>query len=745
MAISIYGIRHHGPGSAKHLLQALEIQQPDIILIEGPPEGNLMLPWVSHEHMKPPVALLVYVPDEPQLSVFYPFAAFSPEWNAIKYAQQKNIPVRFIDMPMSHSLIYEKKEKTIQNEEEIDVQVGEVITADAIDKEVYFRKNPTAYLAEIAGFEDEEEWWERQFEITDHSSEVFKAVHVAMQALREHYPTIDNKEMLREAFMRKAIRLAQKEMFTNISVVCGAWHVPALDQMPTQKHDDDLLKNLPKTKVETTWIPWTDNRLAFESGYGAGVQSPGWYSHCWNNSDTNGIQWMSHVASTFRKNRIQISTAHVIEAVRLANALADMRGFSKPSLKEFTESTQTVMCMGDALPLQLIKKDLIVGHQMGVIPDGTPQVPLQFDFEKQIKTLRFKLSDDELQISLDLRESFDLNKSILLHRLQVLNIPWGHLKYARSKGTFKEDWAIRWTPELHIKLIEKAPWGNTTESACHHFITSTVEQSIQLKEISELLEKSIPAELNESIRVLVQKLDVLAASSTDTVELMDTIIPLAQISRYGNVRNTDMETIHFVLQSLFYRMIAGLPVICMGIDEDQANLIAEKMKATQKMVAMLADDDLKDAWQNTLQKIVLNDKIAPTILGCSCKILYDVQFFTTAQTSLYFSKALSQNQVVEFKVYWLEGFLKDAANVLIVEDDIWHIVNDWVAGLEMDIFLEILPLLRRTFSNYNSVERQKIAGKVSAGKQMSKSILQIELNEQRAKRVLPIIEKLLNI
>ena len=36
----IFGIRHHGPGSARSLVRALNDLMPDIILIEGPPDAN---------------------------------------------------------------------------------------------------------------------------------------------------------------------------------------------------------------------------------------------------------------------------------------------------------------------------------------------------------------------------------------------------------------------------------------------------------------------------------------------------------------------------------------------------------------------------------------------------------------------------------------------------------------------------------------------------------------------------------
>ena len=83
--LKIFGIRHHGPGSAKRLKIALEEMQPDIILIEGPPEGNNILHLANHLDMKPPVAILVYQPNNLQYASYYPFAVFSPEWQAILF------------------------------------------------------------------------------------------------------------------------------------------------------------------------------------------------------------------------------------------------------------------------------------------------------------------------------------------------------------------------------------------------------------------------------------------------------------------------------------------------------------------------------------------------------------------------------------------------------------------------------------------------------------------------------------
>ena len=104
MSIHVFGIRHHGPGCARSLRAALEELQPDIVLVEGPPDAQDALSFLMHEEIQPPVALLIYSPEEPKRAVYYPFTHFSPEWQALRYALSHQIPARFMDLPQAIQL-----------------------------------------------------------------------------------------------------------------------------------------------------------------------------------------------------------------------------------------------------------------------------------------------------------------------------------------------------------------------------------------------------------------------------------------------------------------------------------------------------------------------------------------------------------------------------------------------------------------------------------------------------------------
>ncbi|MDP9417259.1 MAG: DUF5682 family protein, partial [Actinomycetota bacterium] len=96
--VRVFGIRHHGPGSARSLRAALDAFEPDVVLLEGPADADPLVPLVADEAMAPPVALLAYVADDPRTAAFWPFAVFSPEWQALTWATARAVPAYFCDL-----------------------------------------------------------------------------------------------------------------------------------------------------------------------------------------------------------------------------------------------------------------------------------------------------------------------------------------------------------------------------------------------------------------------------------------------------------------------------------------------------------------------------------------------------------------------------------------------------------------------------------------------------------------------
>ena len=188
--LRIYGVRHHGPGCARSLALALAQEPPDIILVEGPPEADGLLSLLGEADLQPPVALLVYALDDPAQASFYPFAEFSPEWQALKFANQQAIPLRFFDLPASARLAQRTAEAnqapaTTEGESEGDSGSG---SESAQQEEPY--RDPLDHYAKLTGYADGESWWDALIEQRQHGGDLFALVLEAMRDLRASTPSL---------------------------------------------------------------------------------------------------------------------------------------------------------------------------------------------------------------------------------------------------------------------------------------------------------------------------------------------------------------------------------------------------------------------------------------------------------------------------------------------------------------------------------------------------------------------------
>jgi hypothetical protein len=739
------------------LRAALEELQPDIVLVEGPPDAQEVLPLMMHEGMQPPVALLIYATETPKQAVYYPFTHFSPEWQALRYAMKREIPVRFMDLPQAILMVQQAAEKTQETENtpglaEIDESKKPVEPAVAI----HIRTDPLALLSQAAGYSDHELWWERQIEQRQNVTHLFEGILEAMTALRnDSGPEPETpQEALREASMRQTIRTAQKEGYHRIAVVCGAWHAPVLVEPGTSKADNALLNKLKRCKVEATWIPWTNSRLSYRSGYGAGVAAPGWYEHLWTTTDRVSARWLTKAAHLLRANGLDASSASVIEAIRLTETLTALRDLSVPGLAEHHEAIETVLCNGNPEPLMLIREKLEIGEHMGEVPPETPAVPLQRDLESRQKQVRLKPSTELLQKDLDLRTETDRARSQLLHQLRLLNIPWGVPQQHRIKsGTFHEYWQIQWKVDFVIALIEANIWGNTVEVAATARVINTAETTEELPILSELLDHVMLAELPDAIERVLKALQKRAAIAADIRHLMESLPALARVARYGNVRRTRAEQILPIIDGLFERIVIGLPGACHSLDDDAAKLMLQSLNRVQESLNLLNRADLRKAWQNCLRQLLSNEHIHGLIRGRCCRLLLEQQAMEEEELQQHARLALSTAGDTAQAAQWIEGVLQGSALLVLHQDGLWRVLDRWLSELVGDTFEALLPILRRAFAGFQASERRAMGEKVQAlnttdhyagsTRRNRSGTTEEALDHERATVVLPLLAQIL--
>lgn len=901
----LLGVRHHGPGSARGVAAALDAYRPRAVLIEGPPEADAIVALAGDEDMRPPVALLAHAVDEPARAGFWPLAHFSPEWVAIRWALRHGVPVRFIDLPAAHTLAMAGVEQLAPGGPGVG---GEGAQADADGEEAErgaegaerapgpeaLRIDPLAVLAEAAGYDDPERWWEDAIEHrlphravppapgpvsepgkeragpgaatgaavdsgapdrphgpgdapatgpggTPASAESaeggdvtapFAALGEAMGVLREQYGDGGHdRDLAREAHMRLRLREARREFDGQVAVVCGAWHVPALRTRTTVTADRRVLKGLPKVKTEMAWVPWTHRRLARQSGYGAGIDSPGWYAHLFEAPDRPIERWLIKVADLLRGEGRTVSSAHVIEAVRLATALATMRGRPLAGLAETLDAVRAVMCDGSEVPLALVADRLVVGDALGEVPEWAPAVPLQRDLVRTQKALRLKPAAEERELQLDLRKDTDAGRSRLLHRLRLLGVDWGVPAVSRaSTGTFRETWSLRWEPDLSVRVVEAALWGTTVVAAATAKAEYEAAQAGSLAEVTALAEQCLLAELSDALPVAMQALADRAALDADVGHLAQALPALARSVRYGDVRGTETAALAEVATGLADRIFVGLPGACVGLDADGAREMRTHVDAVHGAVALLdagpeagtgggagaeaaerrdegpartgqgaaeaavagAPDTgsgagaprdggrgdgghedggrsgdggavpgdgaapagaapLRGRWAAALRVLGGRDAVPGLIRGRAVRLLLDGGRMPADEAERVMGLALSHAVPPADAAAWIEGFLGGDGGMLLVHDErLLALVDGWLTGLSGDAFTDVLPLLRRTFAEYEPGARRALGelvrrGASAAGPAEPDGLpgFADEVDADRAAAVLPTIQALL--
>lgn len=819
MSIHLFGIRHHGPGSARSLKRALEALKPDVILVEGPPDADAVLPLLSHGEMEPPVALLVYDPEKPDRAVYYPFATYSPEWQAIAYGQREKIPVRFMDLPQTHRMaIAAKAEEEFRaaleaqlptagtdtpptpspdNVEPSDPIAGQQADTDGPvpgieteaesgDGEVdltYLFQDPLQAIAEAAGYPDGETWWEQIIEQRRDAADQFTGIVEMMCAVRDASPVeTPESECQREAFMRQTIRAAEKEGFQKIAVVCGAWHTPALPgsgedrTIPTAKDDTATLKGLPKIKTTATWIPWTYSRLTSASGYGAGVRSPAWYEHLWHHPDKVIEQWMARAAQVLRTEDLPASTASVIEAVRLSNALAAVRDHSLPGLTELMEAAQSVFCFGSDLPMRLVAEKLVVGERMGKVPDETPMVPLQRNFHQSRTRLNIPLEGhygkkvrvekkdgshvwEEKPAALNLREDRGREQSALFHRIALLGIPWGKEIDVSGTGSFKEGWEFAWQPEFEIRLIQANVWGNTIPEATTATVRDTLAKLTDLPDLTRFITPIIKADIPDVLADLTTRIENVAAMTSDVAHLVNAMPGIANVIRYGEnfVVKVNVQAFVHTADSLMVRICAGLPAACASLDDNAAATMFTHLVVVQNAVRLLQNENYESSWIATLTQIANRENLHGLIVGRACRSLMELGVMDAEEVGRRLNLALSTATDPLQAAAWLEGLVraeKDndpeaGGRLLLTNDSLWSTIDAWLCSLDPDTFIQLLPLLRRTFHNFPKAMRRQMGERVKAGGSgvtlRRTSAASIGIDKERAERVVPLLAKLLGL
>jgi hypothetical protein len=126
--------------------------------------------------------------------------------------------------------------------------------------------------------------------------------------------------------------------------------------------------------------------------------------------------------------------------------------------------------------------------------------------------------------------------------------------------------------------------------------------------------------------------------------------------------------------------------------------------------------------------------------------LYDGQKYDVAMAAVRLARALSPGEPAQKAGQWLEGFLSGAAQVLLHDAKLFGMIDLWLGGIAESDFIELLPVMRRAVSSFDSMERRRLLEQVKRDRGSKPSIV---LDDPRAtaafEKALPLLKLILGL
>ncbi|MFD9189280.1 DUF5682 family protein [Streptomyces phaeochromogenes] len=496
----LIGVRHHAPSLAAAVPALLDAAKPDVLLVELPDEMQEWLPWLGHEETRAPVALAAAPRDGGggRGPAFYPFADFSPELAAVRWAARHDVPVIACDLPLADRAWSTERHASAGPDDGTDrgsapespgpttdptsaqppsapgspdspstqtpasdrSTTGETPTApDPVGVHETSRRTglATALRARLTGRAGDD-LWDRLVEATAPGSPpeaLRRAALLTGWALREDAAAsggVPDLDLRREEWMRARLAAATANG-ERAAVLVGAFHAPALTSPGTPAEVQSPAPVGPDAEAPawtTSLIPYTYALLDERSGYPAGIRDPEWQHLVLGAAgDPAALEdaltrAAVQICAQLRALGHPSGPADAREICRLAGDLARLRGLPAAGRGELVEAVQTVLTQGEPYgrgrAVAQAMERVLVGTRGGRPAPGAPRCGLAPAVEAELTALGLpgpdsRGADTTRDLRLDpLRSDLDSRRELLLQRLTVCGVPYGDQKEVVGAG-----------------------------------------------------------------------------------------------------------------------------------------------------------------------------------------------------------------------------------------------------------------------------------------------------------------------
>ena len=701
-----FGIRHFSPAGAYFVRQFLDKIKPDLVLIEGPADFDFLIDDIVSKKLVPPFAIMAYTKEAPIDTILYPFAEYSPEYQAILWARENNKECRFFDL-------------------ESDIMLGFGRTDDDTKDEETISKEPEKNKSDV----DMEGFWERNLEQSENMDAYRAGSALFGESLRKDTRSDDKsfaRDIIRESFMKRKINEYIKKGFDTEKIVAitGAFHTSAIENLEGAMSDKEY-QGLERRESNITLMPYSYYRLSKRTGYGAGNAAPAYYELLWQGFLNGDItlherKYLSTLAKYMREHGGIVSSAQVIEATRLARELAVIRGGSIPTLEDLKDASITCMGGGSFGEMAMGFAETDIGKKIGSVPQDAMQTSIQSDFTLKLKQLKLEKYKELVAtpLQLDLRENLrvkseesaflDLNRSFFLYRLVVLGIDFAKIKKSnQDNATWAENWILQWTPEAEIQIVESVLKGDTIVDAVAFVLGEKLSEATKISEIAGVIEDAFNCGLPKIVEGAGRSLDVMANGAISMNDIADTVSKLSNMISFGDIRKLDREPLVPIVKRLCIRaslMLVGES----ACDDIAAATLADDIQKIHS-VFMMQDFLDESFWFDKLIELSNRDDLNTKISGLATAILLDAGKIDELTLRMEVSRRLSMGMPAELGANWFAGLSMRNHYALIGRLTLWESLSEYLDTLDEEEFRRSVVFLRRAFVEYSAKEKDMIA------------------------------------
>ncbi len=727
-AIHLFPVRHHSPRAAACLRALLDQVRPRLLLIEGPSDANALIPVLTDAQTEPPVAILAYRTEGEPQSAMWPFARYSPEFQALLWAHENGAEARFIDWPAGVALAVDASRADDEDDDEDDEDddddgAGEADQSDSADQPT--TQEHYQQLAEQFGLRHFDEFWDAWFETPQYQPEGFAAALTAYAEWTAGSGGRDQSSAQRDLYMAARIEAALGEGYApnEVVAVLGAAHVAALlgAELPTQPPPPAALS------CALAVVPYSYPRLSEASGYGAGNRAPWYYERVYQGEldfARATLVVLLEFAASMRLRGFAVSLADVIEAYRLSLSLAAMRDKSAPGVDELAEAAQATLARGEAAPIREFLQPLLIGKRIGKLGAAAGKNSLQREFAEGLAEFGLPSADEAETLTLRLTDSKHAAASLFLHRLRVSDVPYA--SYAGSQSVVsrgpdsddeaggyaalnrsREHWELQWTPATEVALAERVIYGERFDQVCQRRLSEAIGGASHAADATRLLIDAVLTDCSGAIASALDAAERLSSLDDDVASLAQAARTLAALTSFGSSRPLLKQvgnTVERLLVGTYTRAILRLEA-ALGGDAEATQPARAAMLVINELALSQALCD-RQRWIQALAEIAADQSLEASASGVACALLYLSRELSEEQLRELLAGRLGDVLNPSRAADFLAGFFEVNALVLLKNREIVAALSDFLSALEPEHFRDALPALRRAFALLGASERR---------------------------------------